>query len=139
MTDDQPSRIEQPAMRRGFSFAWWIAVSAVHLLLWVMFLGYLVFYVPRQKQIFDDFSVALPKAAILVISLSDLILQTWYLLPPLLLIFVVGVNAIIVALARTPGWRIGLFSFLALIPLGWLLSCHVILSIPLNNLMQGLQ
>lgn len=133
MTEDQ--RSASP----GFSFTWVIAASAVHLLLWFVLVGYFVVYVPHQKQVFSDFGVALPQAAILVISLSDLILQAWYLLVPLLFVLVVGVNVAIVAVVRRRGWRIVLLAFLTLSPLGWLVTCHLILSIPLNNLIQGLQ
>ena len=78
----------------------------------LLIVGFLMYYIiPKFKKIFDDFGTELPQATVLLISISDAIINFWYVFGIPLFYIPVGVF-VFVTMAEYHGWRVMLQSLL---------------------------
>lgn len=122
------------------SKATWICVAAgIHLVLWGVVFWYLWEHVPVQKLMFDDLGVPVSAASLAVISLSDLVVIYWYLVVPMVLVIVVGVDYLIASLFRSPVVRATLVALLVVPPVGLVARWNLVLLRDLSGLMEQLR
>jgi type II secretory pathway component PulF len=57
-------------------------IAVAHLLSGMALVGWFYFLVPRFKHDFNDFGVEIPALTILIIRMSDMVVNYWYLLVP---------------------------------------------------------
>ena len=85
-----------------------------------LIVGFLMYYIiPKFKKIFDDFGTALPQPTILLIQISDTVVNFWYVFG-LPLFYIPIVIFIFVSMAQYYGWRVMLQSVLG----GWFIRWY---------------
>jgi serine/threonine protein kinase len=63
---------------------WVIGMAAMHAVVFALVVGFFVFVTPRYVAVFKDMETALPVPTIVVLSISNLMKQWWFVLVPLL-------------------------------------------------------
>jgi hypothetical protein len=122
------------------SGATWLCVAAgIHLVLWGVVFWYLWEHVAVQKVIFQDLGVPISAGSLAVIGLSDLVVLYWYLIVPLVLVIVIGVDYLIVSLFRSPVVRATLIALLVVPPIGLVARWNLVLLRDLSGLMESLR
>ena len=129
----------QSGQSAGATLAGILGAAAVHLCLATIVFFYFYLYVPHQKEVFADFGVALPDAVFVVIRISDLLVSYWHLVLPALILAIPGFDALIMTVTRSRAGRLGLIAVPAILSIGLLLSCHMILKMPMDQLVEQLQ
>ena len=85
-----------------------------------LIVGFLMYYIiPKFKKIFDDFGTELPQPTILLIQLSDSVVNFWYVFG-LPLFYIPIVIFIFVSMAQYYGWRVMLQSVFG----GWFIRWY---------------
>ncbi len=85
-----------------------------------LIVGFLMYYIiPKFKKIFDDFGTELPQPTILLIQLSDAVVNFWYVFG-LPLFYIPIVIFIFVSMAQYYGWRVMLQSVFG----GWFIRWY---------------
>jgi type IV pilus assembly protein PilC len=85
-----------------------------------LIVGFLMYYIiPKFKKIFDDFGTELPQPTIVLIQLSDAVINFWYVFG-LPLFYIPVIIFIFVSMAQYYGWRVMLQSVLG----GWFIRWH---------------
>jgi type II secretory pathway component PulF len=64
-----------------------------HLFLWLVFVAIMIFYVPSRQSIFADYKIKVPDMTIVVLELSDWIMEFWFFLMPFLILFLLVADA----------------------------------------------
>ncbi len=71
----------------------------------VLMVGFVMYYIiPKFKKIFDDFGTELPRLTVLLIHISDMVVNYWYLGLPLL--YPAFVAAGVISKAHFDGWPV---------------------------------
>ena len=85
-----------------------------------LIVGFVMYYIiPKFKKIFDDFGTELPQPTILLIKISDTVINFWLVLG-LPLFYVPLIMFIFVTMAEYYGWRVLLQSILG----RWFIRWH---------------
>lgn len=118
----------------------WLGTLAVvsHLVAWCALCFGLYYFVPWYKNVFMDFGVELSAGTLLLIQVSDLVVNYWYLLLPVLGVFtVVDANIVSSFESQTSRW-LWLVLVLA-VPLCCILAAAVCISLIMQTLSTDLQ
>jgi type II secretory pathway component PulF len=137
MTAEHPTELDDPRPRQrnlaGPASA--TACAAVAFLLVLLVLAANVLFVPKFKNIFEDFGTTLPSPTILLIGTSDFFVSLGYLaLPLVLLAFIV-----LLAWIWKVDWRSGLTTaiLLALLMLAYGIAMILALFLPIASLVSS--
>ncbi len=108
--------------------AWLFPAVLFHLLAWLVAFGYLCFYVPRLRAVFEDVGVSLPQTAMAIIRLSGFVGVYWPVVAVFVAVVVIGVDSLIVFLTRSRTVRTMLLVMFLIPPIAWYVSCYVTMS-----------
>jgi hypothetical protein len=116
-------------------------LTACHGVLWIVFFGFMLRFVPAYKHIFEDFGTALPGMTQLTIWLSSLMSTFWYLA----VLFLVGLLVVdlVVLLVILPHRKYAVLNWLwltlmFLAPIGLTGFTAVAVFVPMAKLMSSL-
>ncbi len=112
----------------------------IHIFLWLAVLGVMIIWVPRFQKTLADFKLKVPWATEVILSVSEWIVQFWFLLSPLLLILFLILDAPVYFLMRlrypSKSW---LWSgLMTLLPLAVLSIIFAALLLPQLKVLEGL-
>ena len=117
---------------------WFITGAIGELLAWGVLLLLLLFLVPHQRAMLQDFGVPAPRSVVGIIAASNLVTNYWYIAIPSLTMLVLGSVYVVVGFCRTPIMRLAMLTILAVVPLGWALWCHLAMMAVTSQLIQAL-
>ena len=109
----------------------------VHSVLWLILMVNAYFVIPRFKKIFMDFGVELPGPTLLILTVSDWIVDFFYLLPFILGLAILVDGAVTYALCQpggSPGLRRAWLAYMFALPACVLVFTIIALSTPLAKL-----
>jgi type II secretory pathway component PulF len=118
-----------------------ILLAAFHGVLWMVFLGMMLGYVPVFARIFADFDTALPVISIWVLQWSSLSARYWFLVLPCIAVLCAVDLVVLYALYLRPGLAIVRWLWLALmllVPLGLMGLTVLGTCLPLRSLIESL-
>jgi type II secretory pathway component PulF len=118
-----------------------LLLAALHGVLWMVFLGMMLAYVPVFTRIFEDFDTALPVITIWVWQWSSFSARYWFLILPCIAVLCAVDLVVLYLLYRRPELAIVRWLWLALmllVPLGLMGLTVLGTYLPLRSLIQNL-
>jgi len=107
---------------------WLVPAVLLHLLAWLVAFGYVYFLVPRYEARLNDYGAPVSQDTLLVISVSDLLYEVWPVAVVTVVVFVIGVDCLIVFLTQSRAVRTTLLLLFLILPIAWYVSCYVTMS-----------
>jgi len=118
-----------------------ILLAAFHGVLWIVFLGMMLKYVPTFAKIFEDFDTELPAITIWALQWSIFSIRYWFLILPFIAVVCAADLLVLYALYLHPKFAMLTWLWLALmllVPLGLMAWTVLAMYLPLMSLIEQL-